>query len=413
MAAPNMPIRLSVHTGTQDGKHPQLPKGSQPTPPITPTISHGRSSPGVDTPSRSISPVPFSGGQLHDAVPSDHQNVTAPHKFSDELEFHYDSKGRKLEFGRGVWSVVYMASSRAPSIPAALSPPSSPASGSRVVAVKMPGRRDAPPVLDAEALALTRLSMVAGCADHIVPFHGYIADSHAIVMGAVPLALSAYIEEKASAAKKHMSTSTMFDPVQGMAEWHGLAKKLVAGLDWLHNGARMVHGDIKPNNFLLRPLPIANDLDSDEFPFEPLFADFSSAHPIGDCTSATEGTALTALTPPFTAPELLSISALKSPDVVPTPASDVFSLAVTLLAAATGDLLLYPGTSSMQRLAMAREGHQVIDFARSSQSGTRIPRKGIVEQIVKPAIAKDPSQRIDPADWLGLVVNTSFPYWMI
>jgi hypothetical protein len=138
-------------------------------------------------------------------------------------------------------------------------------------------------VLDAEALALTRLSTVPGCKDHIVPFHGYIADSHAIVMGAVPLALSAYIEEKANAAKKHMSTSTMFDPVQGMAEWHGLAKKLVAGLDWLHNGARMVHGDIKPYNFLLRPRPIANDSDSDEFPFEPLFADFSSAQPIGDC----------------------------------------------------------------------------------------------------------------------------------
>ncbi|GIC86805.1 protein kinase domain-containing protein [Aspergillus udagawae] len=406
MAAPNMPIRLSVHTGTQDGKHPQLPKGSQPTPPITPTIGHDSSSPGADTPSRSVSPVSFSGGHLHDILPSDLQTVTAPRKFSDDLEFQYDSKGRKFEFGRGVWSVVYMASSRASSTPAALSPPGSPASGSRVVAVKMPGRRDAPPVLDTEALALTRLSMVPGCENHIVPFHGYIADSHAIVMGAVPLALSTYIEEKASAAKKHISTSTMFDPVQGMAEWHGLAKKLVAGLAWLHKGAQMVHGDIKPYNFLLRPRPIANDSDSDEFPFEPLFADFSSAHPIGDCDSATKGTALTALTPPFTAPELLSISALKSPDVVPTPASDVFSLAVTLLAAATGDLLLYPGTNSMQRLAMAREGHQVIDFARSGQSGARIPRKGIVERIIKPAIAKDPPQRIDPADWLGLVVNT-------
>ena len=76
---------------------------------------------------------------------------------------------------------------------------------------------------------------------------------------------------------------------------------------------------------------------------------------------------------------------------------------MTLLAAATGDLLLYPGTSNMQRLAMAREGHRVIEFARSGAHGSRVPRNGLVEQIIKPALVKDPAERISPTDWLDLV----------
>ena len=93
--------------------------------------------------------------------------------------------------------------------------------------------------------------------------------------------------------------------------------------------------------------------------------------------------------------------------MAPTPESDVFSLAVTLLAAATGDLLLYPGANHFQRLAMAREGHRVIEFARSGPNGSRIPRNGIVEQIIKPAIVKEPSQRIKPADWVNLIESIS------
>ncbi|EAW09464.1 protein kinase domain-containing protein [Aspergillus clavatus NRRL 1] len=403
MSATNMPIQLSVQTGADLNKH-QPSSASQPTPPITPI---GNAPSINNTPNYAISPVSLPRSHLKGTLP-DLQTVTSPRKFTDELEFHYNHKGRKVEFGRGVWSVVYMASSRALATPSsAMSPPSSPASRSRVVAVKTPVRRDAHPVLDAEALVLTRLSMVSGFEDHIVPFHGFIADSHSIVMSAVPLALSTYIEEKAGAARQHMSTRTMFDPVQGMPEWHGLAKKLVAGLAWLHTSAQIVHGDIKPHNLLLRPRSAGNNTASDDFPFEALFADFSSAHPIADGSSSPtkdcQGTALTALTPPFAAPELLCVSSLTSPDAVPTPASDVFSLAVTLLAAATGDLLLYPGTSSMQRLAMAREGHRVLDFARSGESGCRIPRNGIVEQIVKPAILKDPSQRIHPTEWSDLV----------
>lgn len=401
MTLTHMPIRLSVRTETDADKDPQAPPQAVApglTPPVTPTVLEERS-PASSEPAAPSLPT--------DVIPSSLEPFT-PLPYEGDLEFQYDPKGRPLEYGRGVWSVVYMASRTSPPSSPLMTPPSSPAPGSRLVAVKSPARKDAHAVLDAEGQTLTRITSVPGSEHHVVPFHGYIAESHSLVMSAVPLSLATYIEDKAGLAQKQLSTRTMFDPVQGLSQWQDLARKLIAGLHWLHSASHVVHGDIKPHNLLLQPRSAAAAAAADGFPFDVLFADFSSAHSIaGDSLSAVKGsaatTALTALTPPFAAPELLSVSSLTSPDVAPTPASDVFSLAVTLLAAATGDLLIYPGASSMQRLAMAREGHRVIEFARSGPSGSRVPRNGLVERIIAPALCKDPAKRILPGDWLDLV----------
>ncbi|KAI9045544.1 protein kinase domain-containing protein [Aspergillus affinis] len=399
-----MPSRLSIRTTNHEDHTSQVSpsKGvSDLTPPVTPTAGNGKAG-GKNYSATLLSPVETKS----QAVDADIRSVSEPLQYSDDLEYHYDPKGRPVEFGSGVWSIVYEASSRPRLSSSLITPPSSPMAGGHLVAVKSPARRDARQVLDAEALTLTRLSMMPGSEAHVIPFHGYIAKSHSIVMSAVPLSFSSYIEEKAVAAKKHLSTKTMFGPIQGLTQWHDLAERLITGLHWLHTEPKIIHGDIKPHNILLQPQSDHLDSTPDKFPFDPLFADFSSAHNIAGPSLSAEkhtGTSLTALTPPFAAPELLSVSSLTSPDSAPTTASDVFSLAVTLLAAATGDLLLYPGTSNMQRLAMAREGHQVIEFARSGPNGARIPHKGIVEQIIKPAITKDPAQRISPGEWLKLV----------
>ncbi|KAI9376287.1 kinase-like domain-containing protein [Aspergillus egyptiacus] len=399
--ATHTPVPLSISTNTQHGAATiQLPQGL--TPPVTPTIEDR------DAKAAALSPT------TTDACLDQKVAVSTPRQFSDELEYHLDQRGRPAEFGRGAWSVVYkaLASARADYPARPLTPPSSPGPGGRLVAVKSPARRDAHAVLLAEALALTKASSVPGSEHHIVPFHGYIADSNSIVMSAVPLSLSTYIEDKARLAQQNKTTRNMFDPVQGMAPWHDLAKKLVASLSWLHSDAQIVHGDIKPHNILLQPCMsvIGNDNDADAaiFPYEPLFADFSSSHPI-TTSEEPSSTSLSALTPPFTAPELLRVSSLSSPDVIPTPASDVFSLAVTLLAAATGDLLLYPGSNNMQRLLMAKEGHRVIEFTQSGSNGCRVPRNGLVERIIKPAVAKDPAQRILPDNWVKLARDIAPP----
>jgi serine/threonine protein kinase len=223
-------------------------------------------------------------------------------------------------------------------------------------------------------------------------------------MAAVPLSLSTYIEDRAGIARQSHSTRTMFDPVLGMASWRDLAKQLVAGLSWLHGQAEIVHGDIKPHNILLRPRHEDAGHDPGALIYEPLYADFSSAHDLSSSSSLHSSPAsLSALTPPFVAPELLSVSVLKSPTMIATEASDVFSLAVTLLAAAIGDLLLYPAKSSMQRLTMCRDGHRVLEFVRAGAHGSRVPRKGVIEAAIQPAVVQDPDKRIKPEEWLKLV----------
>jgi serine/threonine protein kinase len=328
-----------------------------------------------------------------------------PQEFQQALDLQRDGDGKPVEYGRGVWSVVYMARPSWTSPAAGLTPPPSPGASSRVFAVKAPLRRDAHAVLQAEALILTRINWTSGWEHYVVPFHGFITTSSTIVMSAIPLQLSTYVEDRAAIARQNFSTRTMFDPVLGLSQWLEVARTLIAGLAWLHNKAHVIHGDIKPHNILLRPRPIQDGSDL-TLAYDPLYTDFSSAHDLLPPTSSASDsprTSLSALSPPFTAPELLSVSVLKSPDLVATSPCDVFSLATTLLAAATGDLLLYPGTSSMQRLAMSCDGHRVLDYVQFGPNGSRVPRKGIIENILKQAITKEPSERILPGEWLKLV----------
>ncbi|KAJ5639360.1 uncharacterized protein N7484_007222 [Penicillium longicatenatum] len=360
------------------------------TPPVTPI--------GKDSDVEHLIPV---GATPAETASELKRSISSPLRFTDDLKVDYDSEERPIEFGRGAWSIVYKARS-IPSVSTIHTPPSSPIATSRVYAVKAPLRRDARPVLQSEALTLTRLNLTSGYERYIVPFHGYHSDTEALVMTAVPLALSTYIEDQADLLRKQgPSTATMFDPVQGPDSWRDLARKLISGLEWLHKTAGIIHGDIKPHNLLLRPIP-DDSSDASTLPYEPLFADFSSAL---DLTPDIPGqdashTSMSAFTPPFTAPELLSLKALKSGEAVPSPASDVFSLAATLVAAATGDLLLYPGSSNMQRLAMARDGHRILEFTRCGTNGSRVPRAGFVEKLLSPAVAKDPVERIDTSDWV-------------
>ncbi|KAJ5252043.1 hypothetical protein N7489_002453 [Penicillium chrysogenum] len=221
-------------------------------------------------------------------------------------------------------------------------------------------------------------------------------------MSAIPTSLASYIEDQSKQARTHHTTATMFDPVQGPASYQDLARRLITGLNWLHQVAAVVHGDIKPHNILLRPIDTDDCVEAPAFPFQPLYADFSATVDIPVHAEARDTTraSMSSFTPPFTAPEMLA--SLTSTEMAPTPASDVFSLAATLLAVATGDLLLYPNMNHRLRLEMARAGHQIVDFARSGVSGSRVPRNGFVERIVKPAVVKDPAMRITTPEWVQL-----------
>ncbi|KAJ5336552.1 uncharacterized protein N7506_004574 [Penicillium brevicompactum] len=368
----NPPIQLSLQT---DKTTPSL------TPPVTPISKQNR--------------PPFHTQSSE--TETETENVCT--YFTDDLEICRDSNDRNLEFGRGVWSIVYKA--RSTPTPNTLgTPPSSPVTAAQLFAVKAPLRRDARPVLKAEAETLTRLSHIQGSAHHIVPYHGFHTELCALVLTAIPLSLSTYIETQADLARAK-PMQAMLEPVAGPTAFKNLARKLIVALNWLHDTAGVVHGDIKPQNILLR-----ESESDDEFPYEPLFIDFSATVEIpksDDAPVDTTRASMSSFTPPFTAPEMLA--SLMCSEMAPTPASDVFSLAATLLAAATGDLLIYSNMNHRLRLEMARSGHQIIDFARSGVSGCRVPRNGFVERVVKPAVVKDPGLRISTADWVKLATE--------
>ncbi|KAJ5970714.1 uncharacterized protein N7479_000632 [Penicillium vulpinum] len=382
----NPPFQLSLQTAQGKSPSSQVPNL---TPPVTPIAK--------ERPPRStLSPFQDS--------PSISKDNAGTLLFTDDLEICRDEIDRSVEFGRGVWSIVYKARSlHRPQTNFPGTPPSSPVTKSQLLAVKAPLRRDARPVLNAEAATLTRLTQTKGHKQYIVPFLGYHVELGALVMTAVPTSLATYIEEQSKRARTRQPvTQGMFEPVQGPESYQQLACKLIAGLNWLHQVAGVVHGDIKPHNILLRPVE-TDGCENPDFPYDPLYADFSATVDIpadADAPLDTTRASMSSFTPPFTAPEMLA--SLTSTEIAPTPASDVFSLAATLLAAATGDLLLYPNMNHRLRLEMARAGHQIIDFTRSGMSGSRVPRNGFVERIVKPAVVKDPAQRIATSDWVEL-----------
>lgn len=387
-------MQLSVNTGSGgDELSLQTSSISHLTPPVTP----------IGKPSAESGSLTSQLEAGLDGASLVKQNITKPLRFIDNLEICRDENDRPVEFGRGVLSIVYKATSAPTAQPiGADTPPTSPAFSSRVLAVKTPLRRDARTALQTEALILTRLNRTPGHDDRVITFFGVEPETEALVMAAVPLELSTYIEDQADLRKKQFSTATMFEPVMGMDSFLDLARKLIGGLAWLHNNAGIIHGDVKPLNILLRPIATDECGDAGAFPYHPLYADFSSAVDIpSDASENVHGnvTGMYAVTVPFTAPELLK--SFTSGNVALSPASDVFSLAATLIAAATGDMLLYPGDRRRRQL-MACDGHQILDFTRSGANGARVPRNGPVEKLVKPAVVKDPVQRISAQDWVTL-----------
>ena len=312
-----------------------------------------------------------------------------------------DRHGANEIFGSGAWSTVYKAIQQpAPFSVGLVTPPSSPvAANPFLLAVKVPMRKDAEPILEHEGEILTYLSSFGDADKFVVPFFGVIPKFSSLVLAAIPLSLDEHIQSCARKAKEALTTWNMSEPVIGTQRiWLNLAKKIIAALHWLHDEAGVVHGDIKPGNFLLKPATTSND--NGQFPFQPIFIDFSSGYLV-DSKKSTPNT-LSAVTREYTAPELLSSAVLRDPKSSTTFASDVFSTAVTLLVAATGDPKVYSG-SVFQRQAMASQGWQVLQLVRGGDQGSRIPRCGMVERTLERAVLRAGMGRISAGQWLDVV----------
>jgi serine/threonine protein kinase len=316
-----------------------------------------------------------------------------------EIEILKDERGRDALFGTGAWSNVCKATTYVKSSPVSgsLTPPLSPAVATpQLVAVKKPARRDAVPILKNEAKVLRYLGGLPDSEDFVVSFHGVVNDVE-LVLEAVPFSLEDHIRQCTALAAQNFSTWTMSDPVLGStAKWFSLAQQLVPALAWLHDEAHVVHGDIKPGNILLSRVRRTGD----DVTFQPIFADFSSSQRLD--TGETTSNTLSAVTREYTAPELLSSKVLRDPSSTATTSSDVFSMAITLLVAATGQLLVYPG-SVFQRQAMATQGWMALSHVRNGDGGTRVPRFGMVEKVLERAVLKVELGRVSASQWVDIV----------
>lgn len=305
------------------------------------------------------------------------------------------------EFGNGAWSNVYRAiTSRTPSTILATSPHTPPNSPPRfypptILAIKTPAFPSAKPVITHEARILSYLSAFHSSASYIVPFHGLVPTTTSLVLTAVPLTLEKHARSALHRACENFTTRTMFDPVIGSADWLSLATALVHGLAWLH-ARGCVHGDIKPANILLSSSSSTSNNDS---PYHPLYCDFSSASIIvPNAPPRLANTVNDAITPTFTAPELLNNYSGGKLSGVATFSTDVFSLAATLVMAALGESPYQSARSEMQRLAMACEG-QPLDFARGGDQGTRVQSGGLVSERVEGALRKYGEKRWTAEEW--------------
>lgn len=192
----------------------------------------------------------------------------------------------------------------------------------------------------------------------------------------------------------HLESSTPVHiraPAIGMPQWLFLAERLARTFSALKL-ANVVHGDVKLGNILLRPWAPSSDVDTDPIwsayvqgggkLLDPVVVDFSSAH-VNIPYELPE--AISAVTTEFAAPELLQsfLSVARHP--LPTHASDLYSLALSLLAAAVG--------SEVYRNAGRHVGIYVrqgnpMGWVKADERGMKVGRGGAVSAVLEGCFGK-------------------------
>jgi len=260
-----------------------------------------------------------------------------------------EESGLRVDFnnflGRGLTSTVYTATLRG-----------------ETIAAKIPTNLESQQILEREAAVLTHIHSHRTSTEYIVPFYGKynFDDSLALCLELCPQTMQEYIAQQSGSPA----------PVIGRELWKTWLSTLLSGLEFLHDSG-ILHNDIKPQNILL-----TNTL-------HPYISDFAVSTPLCHLELPPSPDLHILGTTVYTAPELL----LSADDVPTTPASDIYSLGITMFVAATG-LEPFSWTRSITQKIMMKKRGDIF-------AGTEVRMPHRMMEIIKGMCASDPSRRWD------------------
>lgn len=211
-------------------------------------------------------------------------------------------------------------------------------------------------------------------------------------------------------------------PVVGIPQWLFFAERLCETFSALKR-AGVVHGDVKWSNILLREYhPEPEDALWEEYVcttgerlLVPVLVDFSSSHVGGEPVAA-----VSAVTTAFAAPELLQ-SFLRGvvvaspvmltgggPHPVPTFASDLYSLGVSLLAAAVGSEVYCNAGRHVG--IYVRQGNPM-GWVKADERGMRVGRGGVVASVLEGCFGKTAEGRVEVEEVARRVEGWKRRWW--
>jgi serine/threonine protein kinase len=255
-------------------------------------------------------------------------------------------------------------------------------------AIKEPSGRTAQRVLGDECRILSYLSRFPDAEKYIVPFFGQDMRTEALVLGLMDGTLEDWAQEDLNEPSEDQRTAKLAEV------FPRLASQLLNGFIWM-TSKNCTHGDIKPGNILITS-------SSGSAPHA-IFTDFSSStlstspdptkNPIGGATYD------------YLDPALMTKASAKT---LPTPETDLWALAITLLFVVIGaSPYTRVASSEVMKRDIIKQGNPLAWMAQGENGMRNMQRMGTLAARLswdvtgwfKAALAKDASARVGFEEW--------------
>jgi serine/threonine protein kinase len=256
----------------------------------------------------------------------------------------------------------------------------------KLIAVKFAKGSQGRHLIKHEAGIYNHLCKFPDVSEFVVGYHGLDISITALVMDRMNFTLSECVKRIEESPKRYHIIESTFRPV---------ATKMVQSLMWLHTVVEVVHGDIKPSNFLLRHNPFTLDPDAPQI--EIVLSDFGSARRFEQDMIPDGGN-----TWEYMAPERMNFRASQTPS---TKEADVWALAISLLVIITGKAP-YEGLTGPRQWALIGQGDPV--SYQSNVSLEVLQRMNAAKEcidLINFGLRKDPEDRIRASKWYDLMVD--------